>query len=186
MSISFYHVANALLDAVGKSTSLVLAGGDDDNLSGVHDGANTDSESGPRNLVHVVIEETRVCNDSVHDKRLHAGAGGEGRPGLVEGDVAVRADAAEEKLDATVGLDLLLVTLTLGNEVGGIPVEDVDVLCGDVDVIEEVGVHEVPVALLVCAGKTDVLVHVEGDDVLEGEDAVLHKLDEVLVSLDGR
>ena len=45
--------------------------------------------------------------------------------GLVEGDVAVLANAAEEEFDSAVGLDLLLVRLALLDEVLGVPVKDV-------------------------------------------------------------
>lgn len=184
--IFFYHVAHTILNAVCKSTCLVLTSGDDDHLSGVHDGANTDSEGCSGDFADVVVKETRVCNDSVHNKRLHAGARSKGRPRLVEGDVAVRTDPTKEKLDAAIGFNLLLVALAFSNKVGSITIKDVDVLGRDVDVVKEVGVHEVPVALLVCAGKAHILVHVEGDNVLEGEDTVFHKLDEVLVGLHRR
>ena len=50
---------------------------------------------------------------------------------------------------------------------------------------EELAEHEGVVGLGVVLGQVDVLVHVEGDDVLEGELAGLDELDEVLVGRDG-
>ncbi len=48
--------------------------------------------------------------------------------------------------------------------------------------IEEVVVHEVPIALVMLAGKAYVLVHVEGDDVLKGNFSGLVLLDQALVN----
>ena len=52
--------------------------------------------------------------------------------------------------------------------------------------IEEVVVHEVPIALVVLSGKTDVLVHIEGDDVLEGNLACLVHLCKSLINSERR
>ena len=52
---------------------------------------------------------------------------------LVERDVAVLADAAEEELDAAVGLDLLLIRLALPDEVLRVPVENVHLRWRDID-----------------------------------------------------
>lgn len=51
---------------------------------------------------------------------------------------------------------------------------------------EELAEHEGVVGLGVILGQTNVLVHVEGDDMLEREFTILYKLDEVLVSGYGR
>ncbi len=58
--------------------------------------------------------------------------------GLVERDVAVLADAAEEELDAAVLLDLGLVALALLDQVLGVPVQDVDLGWRDVDWVRRV------------------------------------------------
>lgn len=46
--------------------------------------------------------------------------------------------------------------------------------------------HEAMVALGVVAWQADVLVHVEGDDISEGECSCLDELDEMFVGGDGR
>ena len=56
--------------------------------------------------------------------------------GLVERDVAVLADAAEEELDAAVGRDLGLVRLALVDEILGVTVQDIDLARRDVDCVE--------------------------------------------------
>lgn len=47
--------------------------------------------------------------------------------------MAVFTDAAEEKLDAAIGLDLCLVGVAFRDEIEGSSVEDVHVLRGDID-----------------------------------------------------
>jgi hypothetical protein len=51
--------------------------------------------------------------------------------------------------------------------------------------VEEVAVHEGVVALGMVHGKAHVLVHVEGNDVLEGHFAGLDHADEFGIGLDG-
>ena len=100
--------------------------------------------------------------------------------------MAVGADAAEEEVDAADFADTLLVGCTLGFEVGGVAVEDMDVVRLHIDVLKEVATHEGVVALGVILGQADVFVHVEGDDVAEGYSALLAQLDEPFVGADGR
>ena len=87
--------------------------------------------------------------------------------GLVEGDVAVLADTAEEELDPAVLLDLGLVRVALRDEVLRVSVQDVHLRGRDVDVREELAEHEGVVRLGVVLGQADVLVHVERDDIRE-------------------
>ena len=82
--------------------------------------------------------------------------------------MAVFADSAEEEVDAARLLDGPLVCQAFGPEVGSVAVEDMDVLPGLVYAREQVLEHEGMVALGMALGKADILVHVEGDDVLEG------------------
>ena len=81
----------------------------------------------------------------------------------------VGTDAAHEKVDAPVRLDLRLIARTLRLQVFGIAVQDIDVLLGDVDVTEKVVPHKAVVALGVVFRDVDVFVHIEGHDVLEGD-----------------
>jgi hypothetical protein len=96
----------------------------------------------------------------------------------------IGADAGEEEVDSTIAGDLLFVGLAFRllhscttarpasessqpeeaqeatrkhnkpYEIRGVAVEDVDVLLGDIDVIEQVTVHERPVGLGVVARQT--------------------------------
>lgn len=161
------HVVDAALDAPLQGEGLAGAEDDGDDLAGLEDGLDADGEGHLGDAGEVVAEEARVGEDGVVGEGLDAGARGEAGAGLVEGDVAVLADAGEEEVDAAGAPDLGLVLDALGLEVGGVAVEDVDAGRADVDVLEEVLPHEGVVALRVVPGDADVLVHVEGDDVLE-------------------
>ena len=61
-------------------------------------------------------------------ERLDPRPGDQGGAGLVEGDVAVGTDAADEELHAARRLDLLLVLGALLLQVGGVAVQQVGVL----------------------------------------------------------
>ena len=161
------HVVDALLDAALQRERLALAQDDDDDLAGFENGLDADGKGHARHLVDVAVKEARVGEDGVVGERLDAGAAGQAGAWLVEGDVAVLANAREEEVDAAVALDGVLVGDALGLEAGGVAVEDVDVGRVDVDVGEEVLPHEGMVRLRVVSGNTHVLVHVEGDDILK-------------------
>ena len=179
------HVVDAFLDAVLEGAGLAMAIDHDHHLLSVHHGADADGEGGLGDLVHVVVEEAAVGDDGVGGEGLLAGAAGKAGAGLVEGDVAVGADAAHEEVDAAGGGDGLFIVLALGLDVGGVAVEDMDVLLLDVDVAEEVVPHEGVVTLGVLLGEVDVLVHVEGDDVPEGDLAGLVEGDQFPVHSQG-
>ena len=90
-------------------------------------------------------------------------------PRFVEADVTVSADAEDLEIDPAGPDDRVfeIETVPLKVLVSNGAVRDVDVPGGDVDVVKQVGVHEVPVALLVLALETEVLVEVEGRHVGE-------------------
>ena len=98
---------------------------------------------------------------------LHAGTAAERRARLVEGDVAVGADASDEEVDASCLLDHLLIVLALGLQVGGVAVEDMDVLLRAVDVVEQVAGHEGMITLGMRLGQADIFIHIEGKHILE-------------------
>ena len=81
--------------------------------------------------------------------------------------MAIRTNTTDEEVDATSLLDHLLIVLALSHQVGGISVQDVDVLLRTVDMIEEVAGHESVITLRMRLRQTYILVHVEGDHVLE-------------------
>ena len=162
-------MVDALLNAALESKRLALAEDNDDHLAGLEDGLDTDGESHAGHLGNVIVKEARVGKDGVVGERLDAGARGQAGAGLVEGNVAVLADAREEEVDAADALDGVFVGDALGLEAGGVAVENVHVGRVDVYVGEEVFPHEGVVRLWVVAGDADVFVHVEGDDIFKGD-----------------
>jgi hypothetical protein len=86
--------------------------------------------------------------------------------------VAIRADAAEEEFNTASVLDLLLVLVAFGVQIGGVPVEDVDVGRVYIYVGEKVLVHEAVVALRVLARNPDIFVLPEVRPPVEDHAAV--------------
>ena len=58
-------MVDSFFDTLGESEGLVATVDNDDNFTGIHDSANTDSKGSLGNLGDVVIEETRVSDDGV-------------------------------------------------------------------------------------------------------------------------
>ncbi len=99
--------------------------------------------------------------------------------------MTIGADTTEEEVDATELLNLLLIVSALSSEVGCISIEDMDVFFWTVNVIEQVGEHERVVALGVLHGQTYILVHIEGNDVLERYPTLLISFYQAAIHTDG-
>jgi hypothetical protein len=82
--------------------------------------------------------------------------------------MTIGANTSNEEVDAASLLDHLLVMGALGNEVGGITIEDMDILLRTIDVVEEVAGHESMIALGMSLGQANILVHVKSQNVFEG------------------
>jgi len=179
-------LADSALYGVLQGASLIVSVADDEHFLGIHYSTYADGQGCLGHLVHVVVEEAAVGDDGICGEALHTGAALQGAEGLVEGDVSVGTDAAHEEVDATGCLDGSFVLSALSSKVLGVAVQDMYVLLLDVDMGEEVCPHEAVVAFGMLLGQSDVLVHVESDDVLEGNLAGLVHLNEVLVEAQGR
>ena len=81
--------------------------------------------------------------------------------------MTIGTDATDEQVDTTSLFDHLLVVLALSLEVGCITIKNMYVLLWAVDMIEQVASHESVIALRVSLGQTYILVHVEGEYILE-------------------
>ena len=161
------------LDGCLQCTCLVVAVDKNHHLLGIHHRANTYCQRQLRHLVDVALKETAVGNDGVRGECLHASTTGQRTVRLVEGNVSVGADAAYEQVDAASLLNHLLIVGTLGGQVLGIAVEDVDVLLGAVDVVKQVASHEGVVALRVLLRQPHIFVHIECQHILERYAALL-------------
>lgn len=160
------HVVDALLDATLQGKGLSGADNDGDNLAGLEDGLHADGQGKSGDFADIVVEEARVGQDGVVGKRLDSCPRGETGAGLVKGDVSVLPDASKEEVDAADGLDLSLVGDTLCFQVGGVAVENVDVVGVDVHVREQVLPHEGVVAFRVVPRDANIFVLVKLDDVM--------------------
>ncbi|VXA82643.1 conserved hypothetical protein [Aeromonas veronii] len=178
------HVVDAAFYGGLQGQCLAVTGDQDHDLFRIHQGADTHGQRQLGHLLHVAAEEAGVGDTGIFGQGLDPGAGGEGRGRFVECDVAVVTHAPHEQVDLAVGLDFVFVALALGHQILGIAVEDVDVFGTNVDVTEEVVVHEAVVALRVIFRQADVLVHVEGDHVLEAHFTGFVQLDQALVGVE--
>ena len=87
--------------------------------------------------------------------------------------MSVGTNTANEQVDTTSLLNHLLVMCTLSFQILGVAVQDVDILFGDVDMVEQVASHKRVITLGVFLGQVDILVHVERHHVLKGHTAFL-------------
>ena len=152
------HVVDTCLNAALESEGLPGTKDDDDDLAGLENGLDTDGQGHARDLAQVVVEEARVREDGVIGKRLDTSARRQAGARLVECDVPVLTDTAEEEVDATHSLDLGLVLDALGFQIWRVAVQNVHIVGVDVHVREEVLPHEAVVALRVVPGDPDVLI----------------------------
>ena len=179
------HLVDAAFDALLQGAGLVVAADEKQDFLGVRHRADADGQRLRRDLARVVVEEAGVHDLRVFRQITDTRAGVEGGEGFVEGDMAVNAGAAEEQVDAAVGGDLRLVAGAFGFQIGRHAVENVHVLFRDVDVVEEVVMHEEPVALMMGLRQADVFVHVERHDVLEADLSGLVVFDEARIDAEG-
>ncbi len=161
-------LTDAALDGRSKRACLVMARDQNQHLLGVGDCADADRQGLSRYLFGVVAKEAGVDNTRIGSQIAHAGTGVQRGIRLIERQMTVHTDAAHEQVDSAVKSDLLLVVGAFLFGIVGHAVQNVDVLRLHIDeVVEEVVVHEVPIALIVLMRKAEVFVHVEGNDVFE-------------------
>lgn len=160
-------MVDTLLDTLLQCERFSGTEDDDDNLPRLKDGLDTNSQSHSRHSAQIVVKEARVGQDSVISQSLDPGAAGETRSWLVEGNMSVFANASKEKINAASRLDCILVCVALGLWVGRIAIKDVDVGRMNVDMGKEMLPHKGVIGMRVVSRQSDVLVHVEGDDIFE-------------------
>ena len=81
--------------------------------------------------------------------------------------MTVRTNTANKQVDTASFGNHLLVVSTFGLQILGIAVQDVDILLGAVDMVEQVTSHERVVRLGMRFGQSYILVHVERQHVLK-------------------
>ena len=83
--------------------------------------------------------------------------------------MTIVTDTAHKQMNFSVRADFLFILAALSVDVRGIAIEEVNVFCWNINVIEEVTVHKAVVAFWMLFRQTDIFVHVEGDNVLKAD-----------------
>ena len=171
-------------DGFGDGGGFGSAGGEEQDFAGFEDGADAHGD-GAAGAFFTGSEKFGVVVESFLVEDFQTRARAEAGSGLVETDVAVAADAEELQVDAAgladgvfVGFAVVVVVATDG------AIGDVDVVGIDVDVGEEILLHEMMETLRMRGGEAEVLVKIESDDLGEIERAGFVETDEFLVDGD--
>ncbi|MEY3458023.1 MAG: hypothetical protein RL215_1180 [Planctomycetota bacterium] len=157
-------------DGSGDDAGFIFAEGEDEDASGFEDGTDPHGDCSARNILCAEEIAGGVrASDGV--ERDHAGASGEIGARFVEADVTSASDTKNLNVDAAGGRDSTFVFAAVISDAihryGAIG--HVGLSFGDVNVIEEMFLHEPDVALHVFGLHGVVFVKVEGDHVAEGE-----------------
>ena len=110
--------------------------------------------------VAFLFEEASVCTDGRLMQINHVSCFFKGRSGFIEADMTVKTDAEQLEVDAAEGFDECIIFSAFFGKVIGATVGNVGVLATNIDVVKEVGLHKVAVALVVASVKADVFVKV--------------------------
>ena len=164
-----------------QRTGLAVTIHHDQHLLGIQYCSYTHRQRSLRHLVHVVVEETAVGNDSVRRKRLLASTRCKRRSRLVERNMTVRTNAAQEQVDTAKLANHLLVMSTLCRQIRRIAIENMYVLTANVDMREEIVPHKAVIAFRMLHRQTHILVHIERHNVLERNNTFFVQLNQVLI-----
>ncbi len=81
--------------------------------------------------------------------------------------MAVGAYTAHKQVDSAIAADFFLETGAFGLKVGGIPVEYIHILAGDVDMAEKIVPHKAVIAFRMLLGQPAIFIHIERHNVAE-------------------
>ena len=95
--------------------------------------------------------------------------------------MAIRTDTTQEQVYATDRFHASLIRRTLSLQILGVTIQDIYVLRFDIDMTEEIIPHERMIAFRMIFRKTDILIHIESDHILERYDTLLVQFNQVLV-----
>ena len=146
------------LDRRRDRVGLRRTGGDQEQVAGAEDGAEALGEDVVGDLVERA-EEPRVVAPRLLGQRLDPGGRGQRRAGLVEGQVAVAADAEDLEVDAAGLGELRLVGGAGGRHVGRVGA--VHAVGGQAQVVGQLAGDGGPVGLRMAGRQADVLVEQE-------------------------
>ena len=173
------------LDGTGDNLRLSVTEGDQCDPAGFKDRRHAHREGALRDL-REIAEEDRVILPG-HGVKVHPAGpalGGGGR--FVETDMAGAADTEDLKIDAAGRTDGRFILGAMTRRVFGHPVRDMDVSRGDIEMPEEILLHEEPVGLRMVRAEALVFVEVERDDRAEAQAFFAMQADQLRVEGQGR
>ena len=107
------HVVDWLFYSMAEGTGFIMAIHHDHYLLGIHHCADTDSQSSLGDQIDIIVEETTIGNHCICGQCLLPGTALQTGAWLVEGNMAIGANAAHEQVDASCSLYGFLVVLAL-------------------------------------------------------------------------
>ena len=122
-----------------------------------------------RHLVDVAVKEAGVCHAGVMGQRFDTRTGSQGRSRFVKRDMAVVAYAAHKQVNFTVRTDFFFIITAFRIDIRRVTVEQVNIFCWNINVIEEIAMHEAVVAFRVFFRKANIFVHVERHHMLKAD-----------------
>src|SRR5439155_8535230 len=117
--------------------------------------------------------------DRFAGQRLQAGAAAQRGAGLVEGDVPVAANAQDLQVNGAGVVNSLLVLPAMEFKIGGPTIGNVRRGQADVDMVEQIDLHELAVALRMNRRQAHVLIEIERGDERKIEALLLVQADEL-------
>ena len=124
----------------------------------VQNSSHSDCQSHLWYLGEVVVKEARVGKYGIVRQSLDPRSRSQTRSWFIEGNVAVGTDSPKEQVDTTDSFDLFLVGATLCFQIRSVAIQDVDVGGVDVDMGEEMLVHEAVIAFWMLTREAHVFV----------------------------
>ena len=115
--------------------------------------------------IFTILKKTRVVVDRRFCQRFQTSTRRKRAGWLVERDMAIRTDAEQLDIDTATFLDPLLIPLAKSFIVSCRSRGNINVLAGDIDVLKEILVHKVMVALRMIDRQTHILVEIERCDL---------------------
>ena len=96
--------------------------------------------------------------------------------------MSIWSDTTDKQIDTTGIENHLFIVLAFFLKISSITIQDMHIFFLDVDMIKEVTSHERVIALRMFLGQSHILVHIEGDHILERYLSGTIGLDEVTVN----
>ncbi len=139
-----------------------------------------------RHLINVTVKEAGVRHAGVMGQGFNAGTGSERGSRFIKGDMTVVANAAHEQVNFTQRANFLFVLTTFCVNIGGITIQQVDIFRLNINVIEEIAIHEAVIALRMLLWQANIFIHIERHHVFKTDLARFVHINQVFVRFQWR